>query len=198
MATPMAQLPPPARRAPARPPRPPAPSLPGVVEHPSREHGRAPRWAFLAALLVVALPLVVTALVAPARDRLQAVSTLVGVLAVAVMVCALVLPCRVRRLTRALGIDRVLRWHRLLGTSVVVLVVVHVVLAVADDPRGLALLDPFDTTTASSGAPLSRWRFRKCVAAVLTPVRQSKQTRTFRGASTATIASGAGAFVSPG
>lgn len=144
MANAMAQLP---------PPSPVSSSAAALLVAPQRQqHGRAPRWAFLAALLVVAVPLVVTALAAPAHSRLQAVSTLVGVLAVALMVCALVLPCRLRRLTRALGIDRVLRWHRALGTTVVVLVAVHIVLAVADSPGGLRLLNPFDTTTAARPA----------------------------------------------
>lgn len=129
---------------------PPAPSLP--APQPPPPPGRAPRWLLLAGAAVIAVPLLVTAFAAPAQDRLQAVSTLLGVLALALMVAALVLPSRVRRLTRALGIDRVLRWHRLLGMAVVVLVVAHIVLAVAESSRGLALLDPFDTTTAARPA----------------------------------------------
>lgn len=53
-----------------------------------------------------------------------------------------VLPARLAILTRLVGLPRLVRAHRLLAWVVVVLVVGHLVILVADDPGRLALLNP--------------------------------------------------------
>lgn len=64
-----------------------------------------------------------------------------GLLAVSFLVCAVVLPSRLRSLTRTFGIDGVLGLHRFVGLLVAVLVLLHIVLVVAADPVNTGLLD---------------------------------------------------------
>ena len=63
-----------------------------------------------------------------------------GLVAVVAMVVATVGASRLRSLTTALGIDRVMGAHRWLGVAAFVLVAGHLVLAVVRSPK---LLDPF-------------------------------------------------------
>jgi predicted ferric reductase len=99
--------------------------------------------AFLAVLLAPAL-------LAPVRhgprtrngaSMLSELSVGMGLLAVSMLVCAVVLPSRLRSLTRTFGIDGVLGIHRFVGLAVTLLVVLHIVLVVAADPSNIALLD---------------------------------------------------------
>jgi predicted ferric reductase len=64
-----------------------------------------------------------------------------GFFALTVLVCAAVLPSRLRSLNRAFGIESVMEVHRFLGISSAVLVLVHLACVVANDPRSVALLD---------------------------------------------------------
>ena len=94
---------------------------------------------FLAVLLA---PLVLSARAGGRGDLLLELSLVFGLLAGSVLVCAAVLPSRLRSLTNAFGIERVLRSHRWLGLLALNLVLVHVVLVLLDDPSSLALLNP--------------------------------------------------------
>lgn len=79
----------------------------------------------------------------------------VGMGALLLLVVTLVLPSRVRTLVSAFGIETVLRAHRVVAVSAVVLVAAHVVLVVATDPRGVSILDLRDTTYAAWAATVS-------------------------------------------
>lgn len=70
-----------------------------------------------------------------------------GLVALSLLVVALVLPARIRSLSTSFGIEAVLRSHRFVALFAVVLVVLHVVLVVVSDPRGLRI---FDLRTASA------------------------------------------------
>ena len=65
-----------------------------------------------------------------------------GLLALSALVCAAVLPSRVRSLTRAFGIEGILDVHRFLGIASAVLVLLHLACVVATNPAKVALLDP--------------------------------------------------------
>lgn len=99
--------------------------------------------AFLAVLMapVLVAPLSRDAQAAQGSSLLSQLSVGIGLLATSMLVCAVVLPSRVRSLTRTFGIDGVLGIHRFIGLSVTLLVVLHIVLVVAADPANLALLD---------------------------------------------------------
>jgi len=71
-------------------------------------------------------------------SRLAVVS---GFFALTVLVCAAILPSRLRSLNRAFGIESVMEVHRFLGVSAAVLVLVHLAAVVANDPRSVALLN---------------------------------------------------------
>ncbi|MGH3930172.1 MAG: ferredoxin reductase family protein [Pseudonocardiaceae bacterium] len=78
------------------------------------------------------------------EDRSSLMSRLsvgVGLLATSVLVCAVVLPSRLRSLTRTFGIEGVLGMHRYVGLMAAVLVLAHIALVMATDPANVALLD---------------------------------------------------------
>lgn len=57
--------------------------------------------------------------------------------------CVVVLPSRIRSLTKAFGIEKVMAFHRALGVSLVLLVLGHIAAVLINDPRQIALLIPF-------------------------------------------------------
>jgi 3-phenylpropionate/trans-cinnamate dioxygenase ferredoxin reductase subunit len=64
-----------------------------------------------------------------------------GLLALSGLVCAAILPSRIRSLTRAFGIEDVVAVHRFVGVSAGVLVLVHLAFVIAMNPAQVALLD---------------------------------------------------------
>jgi predicted ferric reductase len=78
-----------------------------------------------------------------------------GVLGLGALVVVVLVPSRIRSLTRAFGVDRVMGLHRWLGTLALAAVVLHAVVAVANHP---ALLDPLtarDSAKVGWGALVS-------------------------------------------
>jgi predicted ferric reductase len=71
-------------------------------------------------------------------DRL---SVLTGLLALSALVCAAILPSRVRSLNRAFGIESVIDVHRFLGVASAALVFAHLACVVAAEPANVVLLD---------------------------------------------------------
>ncbi len=102
-------------------------------------------WA--TAFLAVLLAPVLLAAVLPGRrpgtgsSLLSQLSVGMGLLATSMLVCAVVLPSRLRSLTRTFGIDGVLGIHRFVGLAVTLLVGLHIVLVVMANPANLALFD---------------------------------------------------------
>ncbi|MGH3687247.1 MAG: ferredoxin reductase family protein [Pseudonocardiaceae bacterium] len=91
-------------------------------------------------------------------SMLSGLSVGMGLLATSMLVCAVVLPSRLRSLTRTFGIDRVLGIHRFVGLTVTLLVALHIVLVVAADPSNIALLDVLhapDRARAAVGATMA-------------------------------------------
>lgn len=95
-------------------------------------------WAALAGLVVVP---VVLALGSEHHGVATTSALLTGVLAASLLVAAVVLPSRLGHLTRAFGIERLLRGHRRFALATLALVVAHVVLVVAADHHAIELLD---------------------------------------------------------
>jgi predicted ferric reductase len=116
-----------------------------------RRHLERTLWAtaFLAVLLGPALLAPVlhgprtgqTSAAGDGSSLLSALSVGIGMLATSMLVCAVVLPSRVRSLTRTLGIDGVLGIHRFIGMAATLLVGLHIVLVVVAKPANLALFD---------------------------------------------------------
>jgi len=111
------------------------------------------RGAWIAALgAVLVAPVVIRLLTAPPAPLWTQLSTTTGLLALSAIVCAAVLPSRVRSLTRAFGIEGILEVHRTLGALAAGLVLLHLACVVAADPANVALLDPVRATSASAAA----------------------------------------------
>lgn len=68
-------------------------------------------------------------------------STITGLLALSALVCAVILPSRLRSLNRAFGIESVIEIHRFLGVVAAILVLTHLAAVVAAHPGNVALLD---------------------------------------------------------
>lgn len=99
--------------------------------------------AFLAVLLAPALlaPVLHGPGAGDGSSLLSQLSVGMGLLATSLLVCAVVLPSRVRSLTRTLGIDGVLGIHRFVGLAVTLLVGLHIILVVVARPANIALFD---------------------------------------------------------
>jgi 3-phenylpropionate/trans-cinnamate dioxygenase ferredoxin reductase subunit len=105
--------------------------------------GRATRvWAFILLAMVV-VPLGMSVAAGPNRTEgmVAELSLAAGLVAASLLVAAFALPSRVRAFTAQLGIETVLRVHRAIAVLAVVFVVGHILLVVASDPEGLAILD---------------------------------------------------------
>jgi 3-phenylpropionate/trans-cinnamate dioxygenase ferredoxin reductase subunit len=72
---------------------------------------------------------------------LSQLSVGMGLLATSFLVCAVVLPSRLRSLTRTFGIEGVLGIHRFVGLLVALLVLTHIALVMAANPANVELLD---------------------------------------------------------
>ncbi|MGH3612658.1 MAG: ferredoxin reductase family protein [Pseudonocardia sp.] len=89
---------------------------------------------------VLVVPVLLRLATTPAEPMWTQLSVVTGLLALSALVCAAVLPSRLRSLTRAFGIETVLEVHRFLGSAVAVLVLAHLACVVAADPAQVALL----------------------------------------------------------
>ena len=116
--------------------------------------------AFLAVLLGPALLAPVlhgpragqTSVASDGSSLLSELSVGIGLLATSMLVCAVVLPSRVRSLTRTFGIDGVLGIHRFIGMAAALLVGLHIVLVVVAKPANLALFDVFHAPNRARAA----------------------------------------------
>ena len=94
--------------------------------------------AFLAVLLA---PVLLGLRSGDDSPLLSQLSVGMGLLATSFLVCAVVLPSRLRSLTRTFGIEGVLGMHRFVGLLVALLVLAHIALVMAANPANVELLD---------------------------------------------------------
>lgn len=100
------------------------------------------RTAWLAGLTaIMAGPPLLWLATAPAEPVWSRLSVVTGLFALSAMVCAAVLPSRLRSVNRAFGIEGVIEVHRFLGLGAATLVLLHLACVVAADPTAVALLD---------------------------------------------------------
>ena len=78
-----------------------------------------------------------------------------GLLGLSTLAATLVLPSRVKSLTRAFGIEEVLNSHRWLGLFTTLAVLAHVLFIVVDKPLNVLLLSPGDTGANRARAGLA-------------------------------------------
>jgi predicted ferric reductase len=97
---------------------------------------------------VFVVPVAMRLTTAPTEPLWSQLSLVTGLLALSALVCTVLLPCRLRSLTRAFGIEAVMGLHRSLGATTAVLVLIHVACVVGADPADVALLAP-----ATAGPP---------------------------------------------
>jgi predicted ferric reductase len=101
--------------------------------------------------LIVAAPSIVWLAIAPTEPLWDHLSVVTGLLALSALVCAAVLPSRLRSLNRAFGIESVIDVHRFLGVVTAALVFAHLACVVAADPANVALLN-FETAPGRARA----------------------------------------------
>jgi predicted ferric reductase len=118
------------------------------------------RTLWLALYLLVVLAPLVFALVAPrpsGRTFAVDVAAALGFGAFTMLALQLVLPARARTFTAPFGVDVLLRFHKQIGSAMVVLVVAHVVVLLVDDPAKFRLFVP----------GLAPWRAEAAVSSTL-------------------------------
>lgn len=94
-------------------------------------------------LLALSASVVVPAVLAAWRvggSVVGLLSTVLGLLALCLLVVVVVVPSRIRSLTAVFGVQRVIALHRWLGTLAVVVVALHMVVAIVSRPRLLDVL----------------------------------------------------------
>ena len=95
--------------------------------------------AFFAAVFVA--PVGARLATTSAEPLWRQLTDVTGLFALSGLVCAAVLPSRIRSITRAFGIEDVIDLHRSLGVFSGVLVLVHLACVIATNPAQVALLD---------------------------------------------------------
>jgi predicted ferric reductase len=75
-----------------------------------------------------------------------------GMVALAVLVATVVLPSRLRWLTRTIGIEGVLGMHTFAGLLVAVLIAAHIALVLAANPANIGLLNPLEAPNRARAA----------------------------------------------
>lgn len=129
--------------------------------------------AFGAVLVVPVLTRLATAPVEPLWDQLSVVT---GLLALSALVCATVLPSRLRSLTRSFGIEGVIDVHRFLGSATAALVLLHLACVVAADPAKVTLLDFGTAGPAARAATAATLALGACIALAV-----RRRQRTYEG-----------------
>ena len=110
--------------------------------------------------------------------EMSAINT--GLVAFSLLVTAFVLMGRMRSLLASFGIETILRVHRVVAVAGVGLVVCHVVLVLACDPRGLSIFDLRHTTWAARAAVVSTLALAAVVGLALRRKRRQPRYEGWR------------------
>jgi 3-phenylpropionate/trans-cinnamate dioxygenase ferredoxin reductase subunit len=132
------------------------------------------------ALLVVLLVPISHGLDLGGSSLLSALSVGTGMMATSVLVGAVVLPSRLRWLTRTLGIDTVLSMHPFAGLLVTVLVIAHIALVIAANPAHLDLLNLITAPNRARAAATATAALAILVALTLLRRRLQQRYRLWR------------------
>ncbi|MGW6281698.1 ferredoxin reductase family protein [Kribbella sp. NPDC055071] len=138
-------------------------------------HGTAARigWfaLYLEALLV---PLVLTCMSYGVRTMKlgEQLALGLGLVAFSALVVAVILPARVSPLIAAFGIETILKIHRGIAKAAVILVLLHVVAVLIEDPRGLRIFNLLHTTWAARAATASTVALILLVVLAMTRARR--------------------------
>jgi 3-phenylpropionate/trans-cinnamate dioxygenase ferredoxin reductase subunit len=126
------------------------------------------RTAWLAGLTatMVVPPLLWLATTAP-EPMWSRLAVITGLFALSAMVCAAVLPSRLRSVNRAFGIEGVIEVHRFLGIGAAAMVLLHLACVVAADPTAVALLDIARAPARAQAASAATVALGALVAAAL-------------------------------
>lgn len=107
--------------------------------------GKTPRTWLTIFALALAAPIVFTVFDGSGSSSTfwSTIGVITGVQACVVLLVVLVMVTRIRLVTERLGINRAMGVHRALGVAAVVLVGLHIIAVVADNPANVWLLEPF-------------------------------------------------------
>lgn len=131
----------------------------------------------------------------PGDGALDRAGVLSGLLAASALACAVVLPSRLRSLTRSIGIEDVLCSHRWLGGYAAVAVVTHLAVVLAADPVNLARLDLVHAPLAGQAGTLAALALLALVLAALRPRRSYERWQTWHVALSAAVVALTGVHV---
>ncbi|MHA6796056.1 ferredoxin reductase family protein [Pseudonocardia bannensis] len=97
-------------------------------------------WA-MSFVTVLLAPLLLATGAGGSSGMAMELALVLGLVPTSAIVVVVVIGSRVRSLTTAFGIERLMRLHRYLGLLALILVLVHVAMVLLADPRNIALLD---------------------------------------------------------
>ena len=141
--------------------------------------GRTKDLWITAFLVAVFGPILLRVVTAERQTFWHELVTVTGLLSVSLLVCAVILPARLRSITRAFGIETVLAGHRVLGLCAAMAALVHVVAVVVPDPSSVTLLVPFLAPLRSTAGLVA---LACLVALVLSATRRPGRYEAWRGA----------------
>jgi predicted ferric reductase len=146
-------------------------------------HGPAARFGwFLLYLEALLVPLALTWLsLGPSDLNLgEAIALSLGLVAFSALVVAVILPARVSPLIAAFGIETIHRIHRSIAKAAVVLVLLHLVAVLIEDPRGFTIFDLRHTTWAARVATCSTLALILLVVLAITRPRRQPRYEGWR------------------
>jgi 3-phenylpropionate/trans-cinnamate dioxygenase ferredoxin reductase subunit len=110
----------------------------------------------------------------------EAVAMSLGLVAFSALVVAVIMPARVSPLIAAFGIETVLKIHRSIAKAATVLVLLHMVAVLIEDPRGFSIFNLAHTTWAAGAATCSTVALILMVVLALTRSRRQPRYEGWR------------------
>lgn len=104
-----------------------------------------------AIVAILAAPLVIRIGTAERTGFAEETIILTGLLATCTAALTVILPSRLKAITRGLGLESVMFLHRLLGVATIILLVLHIGVILGEDPTNLVLFGPNAPPRAKAG-----------------------------------------------
>lgn len=104
-----------------------------------------------AIVAILAAPLAIRIGAAEQTGFAEEFIIITGLLATSTAAVTVILPSRLKSMTRGLGLETVMFLHRLLGVATIILLVLHIAVILGEDPTNLVLFGPNAPPRAKAG-----------------------------------------------
>src|SRR6476661_5382325 len=140
------------------------------------------RQGFWRAVLLVAIvtPLVAYYMTSVPRGLFPELITISGILATSFLASAVIVPSRLKSITRAFGLETVYASHRYLSLCAAAMALAHVAIVLVADPANVALLNPVDSPNRAFAGAVAMLAMGVLVAFAVQRVRIKLAYDTWR------------------